>query len=77
MNIKRISIPSDDFYNYDDRSEQSVFLKKYLKKELERLIEIRSKINITERTILKSKTEGGTKYQNSRIRDLKFEFNSL
>jgi hypothetical protein len=34
MNIKSISIPSDDFYNYDDRSEQSVFLKKYLKKEL-------------------------------------------
>ena len=49
MNIKSISIPSDDFYNYNNRSEQSVFLKKYLKKELERLIEIRSKINITER----------------------------
>ena len=77
MNIKSISIPSDGYSNYDDKQVQSVFLKKYLKMELERLIERRSRMIQTERTIIKGKTEGGTKYQKNRMCELEHEFDSL
>ena len=80
---KYINVSSQDLHRVDhlgleDRMIYIEFYKKYLEKELDRLVVVRGNMKTTRNTLIKSKAKGKENpYAERRMQDLKGEFEAL
>ena len=80
---KYINVSSQDLHRFDhlgleDRMIYIEFYKKYLEKELDRLVVVRGNMKTTRNTLIKSKAKGKENpYAERRMQDLKGEFEAL
>ena len=78
INVKSQSFPEDDLKSFQDREVYIEFYKKYLEKELDRLVEVRGNMKTTRNTLIKSNAKGvENPYAERRMRMLKSEFEAL
>ena len=78
INVSSQSLHRVDHVGLEDREVYIEFYKKYLEKELDRLVEVRSNMKTTRNTLIKSKAKGvENPYAERRIRMLKSEFEAL
>ena len=78
INVKSQSFPEDDLKSFQDREVYIEFYKKYLEKELDRLVEVRGNMKTTRNTLIKSNAKGvENPYAERRMLSLRREFENL
>ena len=78
INVSSQELHAVDHLSLEDREVYIEFYKKYLEKELDRLVEVRGNMKTTRNTLIKSKAKGKENpYAERRMQDLKGEFEAL
>ena len=78
INVSSQELHAVDHLSLEDREVYIEFYKKYLEKELDRLVVVRGNMKTTRNTLIKSKAKGKENpYAERRMQDLKGEFEAL
>ena len=78
INVSSQELHAVDHLSLEDREVYIEFYKKYLEKELDRLVEVRGNMKTTRNTLIKSNAKGvENPYAERRMQDLKGEFEAL